>query len=109
MLAPSEKQGGNDFRNVEVEIFRHVMANCNLHDLGYIGHDFTWINNRGGAYNLHERLDQFLATPSLRTRFLGSIVLHLSKRKSDHLPILLFIKGDIRVPKKKKEKENIQI
>lgn len=105
MLVSSEKQGGAAFNNSEAEILRGAMEVCNFVDLGYVGHDFTWTNNQGGDDNLQERLDRFFATPSWRAFFPGSIVLHLCKRKSDHLPLLLCIKGDMKIPKKKRRRK----
>lgn len=103
MLMSSEKKGGNEFRTEEAEILRQATRFCHLEDLGYVGHDFTWTNNRGGEQNIQERLDRFFATPVWRQAFAGSFVTHLSKRKSDHLPILLCLKGNLDVPKKKRK------
>lgn len=57
-----------------------------------MGYDFTWSNNRGGA-NIQERLDRFFVNELWKTKFAGSFVSHLPKRKSDHLPIVLCVKG----------------
>ena len=104
MSVSSEKQGGKEFRVREADIFRQAVDGCNFQDLGYLGHDFTWKNNRGGEDNVQERLDSVFATPLWRNFFPGSFVTHLSKRKSDHLPILLCMKGDINAPKTKKKR-----
>ena len=95
MMMSHEKQGGNEFRVNEAEILRKVVRECNFEDLGYIGHDFTWTNNRGGEDNIQERLDRFFATPAWRQKFPGSYVTHLAKRKSDHLPLILCARGNI--------------
>ena len=103
MMMSHEKQGGNDFRVNEAEILRKVVRDCNFEDLGYIGHDYTWTNNRGGEQNIQERLDRFLATPAWREKFPGTFVTHLSKRKLDHLPILCCARKLVDVtPKKRK-------
>ncbi|KAL2905203.1 Phosphatidylinositol 3-kinase 3 [Bienertia sinuspersici] len=104
MLLSKEKQGGKEFNNAEVDIFRDAVATCNLEDMAYVGHDFTWSNNRGGDQNIQERLDRFLATTSWKAIFSGSVVFHLAKRKLDHLTLLLNIKGEMRTSKKKKRK-----
>ncbi|KAL2933095.1 Pentafunctional AROM polypeptide 2 [Bienertia sinuspersici] len=69
----------------------------NLEDLGFIGHDVTWLNNRGGENNIQERLDRLLAN--------GSFVTHLRKRKSDHLPIPLSTSGPLKVRKERRKKK----
>uniref|UniRef100_A0A803N5V4 Reverse transcriptase n=1 Tax=Chenopodium quinoa TaxID=63459 RepID=A0A803N5V4_CHEQI len=92
MLHSGEKQGGQEFDVEEADILRNAVAHCQLEDLGYIGHEFTWSNNRGGEENIQERLDRFMANRAWRDTFKGSFVSHLTKRKSNHLPILLCIK-----------------
>uniref|UniRef100_A0A803LSW9 Endonuclease/exonuclease/phosphatase domain-containing protein n=1 Tax=Chenopodium quinoa TaxID=63459 RepID=A0A803LSW9_CHEQI len=101
MLMACEKQGGNSFNVSEAEISRHAANMCNFEDLGYVGYDFTWNNNRGGEANLQERLDHFFATGKWKDLFPGSFVSHLTKRRSDHLPILLCLKKKIEIKEKK--------
>lgn len=62
MLTSNEKQGGNGFNINEAEILRKATNTCNFIDLGYLGHHYTWTNNRGGDENMQERLDRFFAT-----------------------------------------------
>uniref|UniRef100_A0A803MDT7 Endonuclease/exonuclease/phosphatase domain-containing protein n=1 Tax=Chenopodium quinoa TaxID=63459 RepID=A0A803MDT7_CHEQI len=101
MLVSSEKQGGN-FRVEEADIFRRAMDYCQFVDMGYLGHDITWTNNRGGAYKIHERLDRFVANQAWKELYPGYFITHLSKRRSDHLPILLCMKEAFATPKKKR-------
>ncbi|KAL2928798.1 Dicer-like protein 1 [Bienertia sinuspersici] len=61
---------------------------CEVEDLGFIGHPFMWSNNRGGDNN--------------KDLFHGSFVTHLPKRKPDHLPLLLTLKGCPKEDKKEK-------
>ncbi|XP_021716609.1 uncharacterized protein LOC110684459 [Chenopodium quinoa] len=105
MLHSGEKQGGRVFDMEEAEILRDVVGVCELEDLGFIGHDFTWSNNRGGEESIQERLDRFLANRTWRDAFQGSFVTHLTKRKSDHLPILLCVQDVVSKQKKKKKKK----
>ncbi|XP_048498232.1 uncharacterized protein LOC125496733 [Beta vulgaris subsp. vulgaris] len=58
MLWSTEKQGGGAFNFEEANILRQAMDHCKLEDMGFIGHPFTWTNNRGGLENLQERLDR---------------------------------------------------
>uniref|UniRef100_A0A803MKM3 Uncharacterized protein n=1 Tax=Chenopodium quinoa TaxID=63459 RepID=A0A803MKM3_CHEQI len=89
---------------MKAEILRDAVQFCQLNDMGYIGHDYTWTNNRGGSENVQERLDRFFANQALKDTFPGTFVTHLSKRRSDHLPILLCVKEAVNTPKKKKKK-----
>ncbi|XP_021751074.1 uncharacterized protein LOC110716746 [Chenopodium quinoa] len=107
MLQSSEKMSGRSFCDAEADILREAVDYCQLEDLGYLGHDFTWANNRGGDENIQERLDRFLANRSWCVMFPASFVTHLTKRRSDHLPILLCIKEDLHMPKKKKKKKKM--
>ncbi|KAL2926785.1 hypothetical protein RDABS01_028375, partial [Bienertia sinuspersici] len=94
MLSSEEKYGGDDFSTIEADIFRDALRECNLNDLGFIGHEYTWNNNRGGGVNnIQERLDRFVATESWKSIYPCAYVSHLEKRQSDHLPILLNCKG----------------
>uniref|UniRef100_A0A803L8S1 Endonuclease/exonuclease/phosphatase domain-containing protein n=1 Tax=Chenopodium quinoa TaxID=63459 RepID=A0A803L8S1_CHEQI len=104
MLLSCEKQGGRDFNNEEADVLRDAVQFCQLLDLGYIGHNFTWTNNRGGIENVQEQLDRYLANHAWKESFPGSFVTHLSKRRSDHLPILLCVKDALNTTNKKKKK-----
>ena len=105
MLWSTEKQGGGDFNFEDAAILRQAMDFCNLEDLGFIGHPFTWTNNRGGHENLQERLDRFVANRGWKEKYGGSSVCHLEKRKSDHLPLLVSIKERVGHVEKKRRKK----
>lgn len=74
-----------------VRAFREALADCTLHDLGYMGHAFKWSNRRrrkaGGE--VRERLDRAAATASWCELFPLAVVKHLVASTSDHDPILL--------------------
>uniref|UniRef100_A0A803MV91 CCHC-type domain-containing protein n=1 Tax=Chenopodium quinoa TaxID=63459 RepID=A0A803MV91_CHEQI len=102
MLTSNEKKGGREFNIVEAEILRNVVAVCEFEDIGYMGHDYTWTDNTGGEGNVQGRLDRFFANKEWCALFSRSFVSHLSKRKSDHLPLLFCISEGVGKPKKKK-------
>ncbi|KAL0431508.1 UNVERIFIED_CONTAM: hypothetical protein Sradi_0776800 [Sesamum radiatum] len=60
ILHPHEKIGGN-FYPTRILRFSECMNYCNLLDLGYIGHKFTWTNRQFGKSFICERLDRALA------------------------------------------------
>ncbi|KAL2939352.1 hypothetical protein RDABS01_000184, partial [Bienertia sinuspersici] len=99
------EKGGDGFDYKQAEILRKAMEECDLVDLGYMGYEYTWSNGRSGTDNIQERLDRFLANKLWRGTFPGSFVNHLPKRKFDHLPIILNIRGPRnRVKEKNKVK-----
>ncbi|KAL2931645.1 Translation factor Guf1 mitochondrial [Bienertia sinuspersici] len=103
---PTQEEGEVDSRNEEDASSETTGRNTRRRKLGneLAESPFTWTNNRGGENNVQERLDRCLANPAWRAIFPGALVMHLCKRKSDHLPILLCIKNNIRPPKKRKKK-----
>ena len=107
MLWSTEKQGGGAFNFEEANILRQAMDHCKLEDMGFIGHPFTWTNNRGGLENLQERLDRFVSNMEWKEMFGGSYVSHLEKHKSDHLPLLVCIKERTGRFRREKTQEKI--
>lgn len=74
MLISSEKKGGNGFNDNDVATFREALRHCNLVDLGFIGHECTWINNRGGDQNVQERLDRFMANEKWKSIYVHRLL-----------------------------------
>lgn len=91
MMVSGEKKGGNSFNMSDAQMFRDVVEKCELRDMGFVGHEYTWSNNQPCENNIQERLDRFLGCDNWKNLFPGSFVSYLSKRKSDHLPILLHV------------------
>uniref|UniRef100_A0A803LLP6 CCHC-type domain-containing protein n=1 Tax=Chenopodium quinoa TaxID=63459 RepID=A0A803LLP6_CHEQI len=77
MLHSHEKRGGRGFCFEVADILRKAVDRCQLEDLGFIGHEFTWTNNQGGPKNIQERLDRFLANHAWREVFMGSFEMWL--------------------------------
>ena len=57
----SEKQGGGQRSQNQMDGFRNVINLSNFKDLGYNGSNFTWCNMREGADRIYMRLDRVLA------------------------------------------------
>uniref|UniRef100_A0A803LHF9 Reverse transcriptase domain-containing protein n=1 Tax=Chenopodium quinoa TaxID=63459 RepID=A0A803LHF9_CHEQI len=68
--------------------FKETIHNCNLVDLGYVGHKFTWFNKQKKNPIL-ERLDRFLANDGWIRLFPHNFVTNLLRMSSDHNPLLL--------------------
>lgn len=43
----------------DMQEFRDIIDQCEVHDPGYIGADFTWCNNPLNSETIWERLDRF--------------------------------------------------
>ena len=69
IVSMSEKQGGTQRSQNQMDGFRNVINLCNLRDLGYNGSDFTWCNKREGVDRIYVRLDRVLATDDWRSLF----------------------------------------
>lgn len=48
ILVHSEKWGGRDSLEKQLEDFKEVLTCCELRDLGFRRNSFTWCNNRDG-------------------------------------------------------------
>ncbi|KAM1078424.1 hypothetical protein TB2_025123 [Malus domestica] len=73
--------------------FREAVHDCELVDLGFIGSEYTWIDNRDDEVRC--RLDRALATQAWIQLFPHSKVCHLNPSKSNHLPIVVEIRNSV--------------
>ncbi|KAI0513597.1 hypothetical protein KFK09_009624 [Dendrobium nobile] len=80
----SERIGGNSPHLLAMEDFNDMILNCNLHDIGFLGNNFTW--NRGTMW---QRLDRILFNDRWISIFHNTHIEHLSRTLSDHSPLLL--------------------
>ncbi|KAA3481442.1 reverse transcriptase [Gossypium australe] len=69
--------------------FRSALEDCNLTDLGFKGHWFTWERGRFSSTNIREHLDRGVATLNWLELFPSAQVDHLTHSFPDHCPILL--------------------
>ncbi|XP_042968981.1 uncharacterized protein LOC122301651 [Carya illinoinensis] len=98
-----EKQGGNPKPDAQLSVFRDVVEECELRDLGFTGYRFTWSNMRVGPDCINERLDRFLANSSWWNSYPHAKVFHGFAAYSDHLPIWLELEGDTTLHYRKKK------
>ena len=84
-----EKQGGPPKPQTILESFKGTLKECDLYDLGFLGHKFTWWNRQSEANSVEERLDRFCADSNYSSLFPYARFTHLDDDFSDHLPILL--------------------
>lgn len=69
------------------------MNDCNLIDIGYNGHTYTWTNKRKNN-PIYERLDRGWANDEWIQTFPEHNVWHLPRITSDHYPILVKLKNE---------------
>ncbi|XP_019184596.1 PREDICTED: uncharacterized protein LOC109179546 [Ipomoea nil] len=88
-----EKRGGAPHLNGLIAGFNAALQDCDLFDLGMVGHLFTWVKGRGTANWLEERLDRALATPEWCEIYSSATVLNMLANSSDHSALYLDPKG----------------
>lgn len=69
--------------------FRRTIDECDLRDLDFISHPFTWCNNRERKNRICEQLDRFIASSYWCELFLNGSVTHSHAATSCHYPIWL--------------------
>lgn len=88
--------------------FRDALTQCGLNDVIFEGWSYTWSNNRVGDDNIKQRLDRALANDVWLQIYPRTHVVHLPKRRSDHLPLLIQIKGHVPTKKRKKRQRSFK-
>jgi hypothetical protein len=75
-------------------LFRNVLEDCGLSDLGFNGSKFTWSNGHQDGTFMKERLDRAVANRAWCGIFRNKEVCILPAITSDHNPLLLNTFGD---------------
>lgn len=110
MMFGFEKVGGRPQPRRLLDGFTKAIMECNLIDLGFTGHEFTWEKSRGTDGWIQERLDRGFATQVWRNLFPQAEVKVLDVSTSDHLPLVLQLNAKVYVPKARRFKfENMWI
>ncbi|KAA3484877.1 reverse transcriptase [Gossypium australe] len=77
-----------------MEVFRNVLEDCHLMDVGYSGNWFTWERGNLPETNIQERLDRGVANENWMSMFLEATIQHLVHSISDHCPLLITTKKE---------------
>ena len=89
ILYASEKNGGLERSQQQMDGFRRVVNACGFHDLGFEGPEFTWCNRRTGDGRIQLRLDRVFATSEWRQHYSQARVIHVVDSTSDHCALIL--------------------
>ncbi|KAF5481578.1 hypothetical protein F2P56_002218 [Juglans regia] len=91
IITNDEKWGGKARPENQMEMFRELMRDGNLFDLGWRGDMYTWSNSHTYATFTKERLDRVVANPQWMNFYSETWVEVLVARTSDHKPLLVHI------------------
>ncbi|KAJ4801583.1 reverse transcriptase [Rhynchospora pubera] len=106
IYAPFEKFGGTSRVKRKHRLFQTMITTSGLLDLGYHGPAYTWTNNRKPDSVILQRLDRALASVSWCSCYPDAKLFHLPRSNSDHCPILLRLKPEIKRERKNFKFEN---
>src|SRR4051812_2859682 len=84
ILVTSEKDGGNVRPYQYMQAFRDCLDECGLHEITYVGDEFTW--SRGA---IKERLNRAVCNDGWADKSPHAAVIHEHHVHSDHRPIVL--------------------
>ncbi|CAM8972587.1 unnamed protein product [Rhodiola kirilowii] len=96
ILAWSEKQGGKEKNGRSIRDFSDFISYAGVTDISYKGNEFTWCNNQEGNGQIWERLDRCLVNGLGLAMFPCIENHHLLRQCSDHCPLLIKLKGDVK-------------
>jgi hypothetical protein len=78
-----------DRNEAQMQLFRSVLDDCTLLDLGFSGWPFTWSNRRDGSAETWVRLDRGVCSKAWLDLHPNARIKHVSMATSDHLALVL--------------------
>lgn len=93
IVSLDEKLGGGSRSQTQMNSFRNVLDFCDLRRLSYIGYKYTWDNRREGAENTKLMLDRRYLNSAGHSNFPYARIKHIANFVSDHLCLLVALKG----------------
>lgn len=104
ILSDEDKRGGAMRPERQLTAFRETVVECDFHELQVMGPIFTWSRSKGD--DLTEiRLDRAMANSSWCERFNRALEEHVVNGRSDHLPIVVHVKGCKSKREKKRKRQ----
>ncbi|XP_026410361.1 uncharacterized protein LOC113305555 [Papaver somniferum] len=89
VLSNEEKKGLRPFYRNEDEIFKDILSDMGVQDMGFTGYPYTWCNQITDNTRVEERLDRAFCNDEWIAFFPQSNLYQLVARGSDHNPIIL--------------------
>ncbi|GMI76000.1 hypothetical protein HRI_001269300 [Hibiscus trionum] len=89
LLFATEKFGGRQRNQRQMDNFAAALNECSLDDIGYSGPWFTWEKGQFEETNIRERLDRGVGNPTWWDLFPHFNLSHMPHSFSDHCPLLL--------------------
>ena len=84
ILKQSEKLGGRMRPLGQMQLFRDILDECGLMDIGFKGSPFTWSKHYNNGVSIWERLDRVMVSYDWFSKFPGARVHHVDSTTSDH-------------------------
>ena len=104
IVALEENVGCEDRSLRKMAGFREVLMDCTLTDLGFLGPEFTWSNNREDEALVRVRLDCGVASQEWRSLFPDTTVRHLTMVHSNHMGLMVELVPCLTQMRKKKKR-----
>lgn len=92
-----DKRGGRRYPEWLLHGFCEVVMECNLIDLGLVGHSFMWEKSRGTSTWVELRLDRVFATNRWMEIHNEARLYNIKVSTFDHTPILLEIEKSLNM------------
>lgn len=89
ILSLDESTSHNYRPSTAIQAFQQAISDCDLHDLGFSGQNFTYSNQRQESTEVKVHLDRFFGNTRWCSLFDNTKVRHLIAPTSDHCPFFL--------------------
>lgn len=93
----SEMSGLHNRPHSPIDRFQHVLTDCGLTSLPFMGSPFTWSNRREDDGFVEACLDRGVANLKLSTLFPHILCHHVESSNSDHKPLLFEMFTDVQL------------
>ncbi|KAL2922482.1 LINE-1 reverse transcriptase-like protein [Bienertia sinuspersici] len=95
-----EERIGNTVRQREIESMRNCIATCNIQDIPYSGHFYTWSNKQMADDRVWSKLDRIMANDEWLEAYKHANAIFLTEGCSDHCPGLVRMNFEVVMGRK---------
>ncbi|KAL2904979.1 LINE-1 retrotransposable element ORF2 protein [Bienertia sinuspersici] len=95
-----EERIGNIVRQREMESMRNCIATCNIQDIPYSGHFYTWSNKQMADDRVWSELDRIMANDEWLEAYKHANAIFLTEGCSDHCPGLVRMNFEVGMGRK---------